>query len=118
MRHLVVVLHFVAPPSHLPWLIVASPPPLHCLHSILVVLLWPLSLAMDNGEFDHSGSGGGGAALAAVDDRDRGWWRLMTAAALDRGNTTTSWCRVRVAKQEYKRPAQGEAMQQPAHLPP
>ncbi len=43
---------------------------------LVVVLLLPLSLAMDNGEFDHrGGSGGGGglaaaaaAAVAAVDD--------------------------------------------------
>jgi hypothetical protein len=44
---------------------------------LVVVLLLPLSLAMDNGEFDHGGGGGGGggglaavaaAAVAAVDD--------------------------------------------------
>jgi hypothetical protein len=32
---------------------------------LLVVLLLPLSLAMDNGEFNH-GCGGGGGGLAAV----------------------------------------------------
>jgi hypothetical protein len=45
----------------------------------VVVLLLPLSLAMDNGEFDHSSGGGGGggpvaaaaAAVAVVDNRDR-----------------------------------------------
>jgi hypothetical protein len=44
-----------------------------------VVLLLPLSLAMDNGEINHSGGSGGGggpvavaaAAVAGVDDRDR-----------------------------------------------
>jgi hypothetical protein len=43
---------------------------------LVVLLLLPLSLAMDNGEFDHSGGGGGGggpaaataAAVAAMDD--------------------------------------------------
>jgi hypothetical protein len=38
----------------------------------------PLSLAMDDGEFDHSGSGGGGgdpaaAAAVAVAAMDRDW---------------------------------------------
>jgi hypothetical protein len=46
---------------------------------LVVLLLLPLSLAMDNGKFDH-GCGGGGsgglaavaaAAVAAVDDD---WW--------------------------------------------
>jgi hypothetical protein len=47
---------------------------------LVVVLLLPLSLAMDNGEFNNGGGGGGGgggglaaaaaAAVAAVDD---GW---------------------------------------------
>jgi hypothetical protein len=46
---------------------------------LVVVLLLPLSLAIDDGEFDHGGGGGGGgglaaaaaAAVAAVDDN----WR-------------------------------------------
>ena len=33
---------------------------------LVVVLLLPLSLAMDNSEFDHGGGGGGGGSLAAV----------------------------------------------------
>ncbi len=32
----------------------------------MVLLLLPLSLAMDNGEFDHGGGGGGGGSLAAA----------------------------------------------------
>jgi hypothetical protein len=50
--------------------------------------LLPLSLAMDNGEFDHGGGGGGGGGPAAavavvvavVDDN---WWlkRPMTRAS-------------------------------------
>ncbi len=32
----------------------------------MVLLLLPLSLAMDNGEFDHGGGGGGGGGLAAA----------------------------------------------------
>jgi hypothetical protein len=47
----------------------------------VVVLLLPLSLAMDNGEFDCGGGGGGGddlvvvavAVVAAFIYRDR-WW--------------------------------------------
>ncbi len=43
---------------------------------LVVLLLLPLSSAMDNGKFDHSGGGGGGggsvvaaaAAVAALDD--------------------------------------------------
>ncbi len=43
---------------------------------LVVLLLLPLSLAMDNGKFDHGGGGGGGgssvaaaaAAVAALDD--------------------------------------------------
>ncbi len=43
---------------------------------LVVLLLLPLSLAMDDGKFDHSGGGGGGgspaaaatAAVAAMDD--------------------------------------------------
>jgi hypothetical protein len=33
---------------------------------LVVLLLLPLSLAMDNGEFDHGGGGGGGGGLAAA----------------------------------------------------
>ncbi len=32
----------------------------------MVLLLLPLSLAMDDGEFDHGGGGGGGGGPAAV----------------------------------------------------
>ncbi len=32
----------------------------------MVLLLLPLSLAMDDGKFDHGGGGGGGGGLAAV----------------------------------------------------
>ena len=32
----------------------------------MVVLLLPLSLAMDNGEFNHGGGGGSGGGLAAA----------------------------------------------------
>ncbi len=44
----------------------------------MVLLLLPLSLAMDNGEFDHGGGGGGGggpaaAAVAAVAAMDDNW---------------------------------------------
>ncbi len=43
----------------------------------MVVLLLPLSLAMDAGEFDHGGGGGGGgspaAAAAAVAAVDNNW---------------------------------------------
>jgi hypothetical protein len=49
--------------------------------------------------------------------KDRLRWRLMAAAALDGGHTTTSQCSKRVAQQEDKRATQREAMQQPAHLP-
>jgi hypothetical protein len=34
--------------------------------TLVVVLLLPLSLAMDNGEFNHGGGGGGGGGLAAA----------------------------------------------------
>jgi hypothetical protein len=45
---------------------------------LVVLLLLPLSLAMDNGKFDHGGSGGGGggpaaAAAAAVAAIDNNW---------------------------------------------
>ncbi len=33
---------------------------------LVVLLLLPLSLAMDNGKFDHGGGGGGGGGLAAA----------------------------------------------------
>jgi hypothetical protein len=33
---------------------------------LVVVLLLPLSLAMDDGEFDHGGGSGGGGGLAAA----------------------------------------------------
>jgi hypothetical protein len=47
---------------------------------LVVVLLLTFSLAMNDGEFDHSGGGGSGggpaaetaAVVAAVDNRDRG----------------------------------------------
>jgi hypothetical protein len=58
---------------------------------LVAVLLLPLSLAMDDGEFDHGGRGGGGgglaaaaaAAVAAVDDDWRRKWpatRALTVA--------------------------------------
>jgi hypothetical protein len=34
--------------------------------TLVVVLLLPLSLAMDDGEFNHGGGGGGGGGLAAA----------------------------------------------------
>jgi hypothetical protein len=56
---------------------------------MLVVMQLPLSLAMDNCEFDHGGSGGGGgglaaaaaAAVGAVDDDWRQKW-LATRASM------------------------------------
>ena len=44
----------------------------------MVLLLLPLSLAMDDGKFDHGGGGGGGGGLvavaaAAVVAMDDGW---------------------------------------------
>jgi hypothetical protein len=33
---------------------------------LVVLLLLPLSLAMNDGEFDHSGGGGGGGGSAAA----------------------------------------------------
>jgi hypothetical protein len=33
---------------------------------LVVVLLLPLSSAMDNGKFDHGGGGGGGGGMAAA----------------------------------------------------
>jgi hypothetical protein len=54
---------------------------------LVVVLLLPLSLAMDDGEFNHGGGGGGGsglaaaavAAVAAVDDNR--WQKRMATRA-------------------------------------
>ncbi len=57
----------------------------------MVLLLLPLSLAMDDGKFDHGGGGGGGgvpaaaaaAAVAAMDDdwrQKRPALRASTAA--------------------------------------
>jgi hypothetical protein len=51
---------------------------------MMVLLLLPLSLAMDDGEFDHGGGGGSNgslaaaasAAIAAVDDD---WWQKWQA---------------------------------------
>jgi hypothetical protein len=45
---------------------------------LVVLLLLPLSLAMDDGEFDHGGGGGGGggpaaAAVATVAAMDNNW---------------------------------------------
>jgi hypothetical protein len=34
---------------------------------MVVLLLLPFSLAMDNGEFDHGGGSGGGSGLAAAE---------------------------------------------------
>ncbi len=72
-----------------------------------MVLLLTLSLAMDDGEFNHGGGRGGGSgggpaaatalAVAAVDDRDQCWWHLMAAVALDGGHATTSRCSERAA---------------------
>jgi hypothetical protein len=53
---------------------------------LVVLLLLPLSLAMDNGKFDHGGGGGGGggpasavtAAVAAMDDD----WRQKRLAMI------------------------------------
>ncbi len=55
----------------------------------MVVVLLPLSLAMDDGEFDHGGGSGGSdspvaatvAAVLAVDNRDWWRWHLKAAAA-------------------------------------
>jgi hypothetical protein len=78
---------------------------------LVVMLLLPLSLAMDNGEFNHGGGGGGGggpaavavAAVAADDNRDRWWWRLMAAAALDGCHATASRHSKRATQQHDKR---------------
>jgi hypothetical protein len=54
---------------------------------LVVLLLLPLSLAFDDGKFDHRGGNGGGgglvaAAVAAVVAMDNNWWqkRLATRA--------------------------------------
>jgi hypothetical protein len=51
---------------------------------LVVLLLLPLSTAMDNGEFDHGGGGGGGggpaaAAAAAVAAMDDDWRQKQPA---------------------------------------
>ncbi len=51
---------------------------------LVVLLLLPLSLAMDDGKFDHGGGGGGGgglaaAAAAAVAVMDNDWWQKRPA---------------------------------------
>ena len=50
---------------------------------LVVVLLLPLSLAIDDGEFDHGGGdgsgGGGGPAAAAVAAVDDDWWHKLPA---------------------------------------
>ncbi len=55
----------------------------------MVLLLLPLSLAMDDGEFDHGGGGGGGGGLAAAEvvavavvDDDWRQKRLATRASM------------------------------------
>ncbi len=53
----------------------------------MVVLLLPLSLAMDNGEFDHGGGGGSGgglgaAAAAAVVAVDNDWRQKRPATRI------------------------------------
>jgi hypothetical protein len=71
-----------------------------------VVLLLPLSLAMNNGEFDHSGGGGGSggsltaaaAGVVVVDNRDWWQWRWMSVIAIDGDHTTASWCSKRAAQ--------------------
>jgi hypothetical protein len=50
----------------------------------VVLLLLPLSLAMDNGKFDHGGGSGGGgspaaAAAAAVAEMDDDWQQKRPA---------------------------------------
>jgi hypothetical protein len=54
---------------------------------LVVVLLLPLSLAMNNGEFKHGGGGGGGsggpaaAAATAVVAVDNDWWLKWPATS-------------------------------------
>jgi hypothetical protein len=55
---------------------------------LVAVLLLPLSLAMDEGEFDHGGGGGGGggleaAAAAAVAAVDNNWRQKRLATSVD-----------------------------------
>ncbi len=50
----------------------------------MVLLLLPLSMAFDDGEFDHSGGGGGGggpaaAAVVAVEAMDDKWLQKRPA---------------------------------------
>ncbi len=52
----------------------------------MVLLLLPLSLAMDDGKFDHGGGGGGGggpvaAAAAAVAAMDNDWRQKRPATS-------------------------------------
>jgi hypothetical protein len=54
--------------------------------TLVVLLLLPFSLAMDDGKFDHAGGGGGGggpeaaaAAAAAVVAMDDDWWQKRPA---------------------------------------
>jgi hypothetical protein len=54
--------------------------------TLVVLLLLPLSLAFDDGEFDHSGGGGGGggpaaAAVAAVAAMDNNWQKKRPTRA-------------------------------------
>jgi hypothetical protein len=57
---------------------------------LVVLLLLPLSLAVDNGEFDHGGGGGGGGGLVAVaavvvavvDDNWQQKWPMTRALAV------------------------------------
>ncbi len=58
-----------------------------------MLLLLPLSLAMDDGEFDHGGGGGGGggpatAAAVAVAALDNNWCQKRPAM---RALTVLSW---------------------------
>ncbi len=51
---------------------------------LVVLLLLPLSLAMDDGEFDHGGGGGGGggpaaAAAVVVAVMDNNWQQKQPA---------------------------------------
>jgi hypothetical protein len=51
---------------------------------LVVLLLLPLNLAMNDGKFDHGGGGGGGggpaaAAAAAVAAIDNDWWQKQPA---------------------------------------
>jgi hypothetical protein len=44
---------------------------------LVVMLLLPLFLAMNDGKFDHGGGGGGGC-IAAWRQWQRQWWRRWT----------------------------------------